>query len=217
MLHHSSVLVLALSLALPGGVVQAQERTSIALGFGPITSYPEDFTGGGCEGRYIGANLGVARTVSAHVALEASVAWTGSTAVSCTLDALSRPAPEDGTEYRHAILPDAIPGETFWATRVGTVVTPGDVGPITPLLRLTAGRLWSKEMWTWTWGGGVRYGLGRHAILVDVERWHLGYDVLEETWVFRAQSSDQLQARETVERTPRPWFVRIGWEWSVGR
>ena len=197
--------------------VFAQDGTTIGLAFGPITSYPDDFTGGGCDARNVGFNLGARRAVTSSIALEGSVAWTGSVSTSCAADALSRPAPLDGETYPVTILPEAIPGETFWATRVGAVVTPWHSGRITPLLRLSGGRLWSKELWTWTWGAGVRYAFGRQGIVVDVERWNLGYDVVEERWVRREAALDQLQSRETIQRRPRPWFIRIGWEIAVGR
>lgn len=210
-------LTAALATMLAATPAGAQEGTTIGLGFGPITSYPEDFAGGGCDSRNVGFNLGARRAVASSVALEASVAWTGSVSTSCAADALSLPAPLDGETYHVTILPEAIPGETFWATRVGTVVTPWQFGQVTPLLRLSAGRLWSKELWTWTWGAGVRYAFGRQGIVVDFERWNLGYDVVEESWVHREAALDQLQTRETVQRRPRPWFVRVGWELSVGR
>lgn len=194
----------------------AQDGMTVGLGFGPIAAYPDDFVGTGCDGRSVGANVGARRTVSPSVALEMNVTWTGTATTSCSADALSRPAPEDGTEYRHAILPDAIRGETFWATRAGAVVTPWEVGGITTLFRVTAGRLWSKGLWTWTAGAGVRYSFGRQGVVLDIERWHLGYDVIEETWTFRQNATDDLLGREMIERRPRPWFVRLGWEWTVG-
>lgn len=223
MIHHrlhasqlGITLLLAFSTWLAGAPLSAQDGTTFGFGFGPITSYPEDFTGGGCDAKTVGANVSARRAVASSVALEASIAWTGSASTSCLADALSRPAPPDGTIYHVATVPDAIAGETFWATRVGAVLTPWEVGQVTPLLRLSGGRLWSKELWTWTWGGGVRYAFGRQGIVVEFERWNLGYEVIDETWVFREGALNELQSRETVERRPRPWFVRLGWELSVG-
>ena len=199
------------------GPVGAQDGTTIGIGFGPIASYPEEFSGGGCDASNVGFNLGARRGMTSSVALEASIAWTGSVSTSCAADALSRPAPLDGETYRRTTLPDPISGETFWATRVGAVVTPWQLGGVTPLVRLSAGRLWSKELWTWTWGAGVRYAFGRQGIVVEFDRWNLGYDAVAETWVYREAAFDELQLRETVERRPRPWFVRVGWELTVGR
>ena len=210
------VAALAITAAASSAPLVAQQGTTLGIGFGPIASYPAEFGGSGCEAHYVGANVAVRRALSARVAAEASVAWTGSVSTSCLADALSRPAPQDGETYRYASIPDAINGETFWATRIGAVVTPWEPRTVTPLLRVTGGRLWSKELWTWTFGGGARFALGRHGIVLDVERWHLGYEVTEESWTFRENGPDELQLRETVDRRPRPWFVRVGWDITVG-
>lgn len=193
--------------------------TTFGIGFGPFKAYPDEFEGGGCEGSYVGFNLGARRPLSSVVAIEGSVAWTGSLATSCVLanDALSRPAPMDGDTYRRTSLAPEIPGETFWATRLGAVVSPWTVGPVTPLLRVTGGRLWSKKLWTWTAGAGLRYGFGRQAVVLDVERWSLAYDVTREMWIYRESAADELQSSEVVERRPRPWFIRLGWELTVGK
>jgi len=211
------VILLMLTGVLTAAPLRAQDGTTIGLGFGPITSYPDDFTGGGCDARPVGFNLGARHAVAPSVALEAGVTWTGSMSTSCVADALTRPAPLDGETYRRTIIPEAISGETFWATRLGAVVTPWHSEQVTPLLRLSAGRLWSKELWTWSWGAGVRYAFGRQGIVVEVERWNLGYDVVDERWVYREAALDEFQGRETLERHPRPWFFRVGWEFSIGR
>ena len=210
-------LALAAAAALP---LSAQAPgTTFGIGVGPIRAYPDDFVGGGCDGSYVGINVGVRRSLSSVVAFEGSVAWTGSLATSCALasDALSLPAPVDGASYTRTSLPSRIRGETFWATRVGAVVAPWSTGPLTPLVRVTGGRLWSKELWTWTVGAGLRYGFGRQAVVVDLERWNLAYDVTRETWIYRTDTADEFQSREMVQRRPRPWFVRLGWELTVGK
>lgn len=212
-----ALLILATVAAVP---LSAQASgTTFGIGFGPIKAYPDEFEGGGCEGSYVGFNLGARQPLSPRLAVEGSVAWTGSTATSCALanDALSRPAPNDGDTYRRTSLAPEIPGETFWATRLGAVVSPWAGGPVTPLFRVTGGRLWSKKLWTWTAGAGLRYSFGRQAVVLDVERWNLAYDVTEETWIYRESATDELESREVVERRPRPWFIRLGWELTVGQ
>lgn len=211
-----TTILLVSSLLVSFDALRAQDRTAISLGLGPIASYPEDFRGTGCEGGSVGANVGLLHDLSRHVALDVNVTWTGSTATSCSADALSRPAPEDGTLYQYSPLPDVIRGETFWATRAGAVFTPVQLGPTTTLIRLSAGRLWSKRLWTWTLGAGVRHSFGRPGVVVEVERWHFGYDVVQETWTFRQDAPDELQSRQIIERRPRPWFIRLGLEWTVG-
>lgn len=188
--------------------------TTIGIGFGPFAAYPEEFEGGGCDGRYAGFDIAARRALSDVVAVEGSVTWTGSLATSCALaiDALSRPAPLDGETYRRTSLAPEIPGETFWATRFGAALTPWSIQPVTPFVRVTGGRLWSKELWTWTLGAGLRYGFGRQALVLDIERWNLAYDITREVWVYRANADDELESREVVRRRPGPWFVRLGWE-----
>lgn len=200
---------------LPGSTLRAQARNTIGFGFGPVASYPSDFGGSGCDATYVAANVGIGHAISRTVAIEGNVAWTGSMSTSCYADALSRPAPEDGDLYHRTETPDAIPGETFWATGLGAVVTPWEFGNVVPLVRVSGGRLWSKGLWTWTWGGGVRYAFGRQRITLSADRWHLGYEISDETWVYREGGPDELRARETLERTPRPWFLRVGWEVAV--
>lgn len=213
-----AVLMCAVWIAGPLSAQSAPPGTTIGIGFGPIAAYPEEFEGGGCDGRYVGANIAARRAVSDLVALEGSIAWTGSVATSCALavEALSRPAPLDGETYRRTSLAPELRGETFWATRFGAVVTPWSAEPITPFLRATGGRLWSKELWTWTIGGGLRYGFGRQALLLDVERWSLAYDVVQEDWIYRVNTTDDLVGREVVRRRPAPWFIRLGWELGLG-
>jgi hypothetical protein len=88
---------------------------------------------------------------------------------------------------------------------------------VSPLVRVTGGRLWTKDLWTWTVGAGLRYGLGRQAVVLDVELWNLAYDVTRETWIYRETDDDELQSSEVVRLRPRPWFIRLGWELAVGR
>lgn len=212
-----ALVVLMAASAVPAGAQTSS--TTLGIGFGPVTAYPDEFEGGGCDGSYAGINIGARRSLSDLVALEGSVTWTGSLATSCALalDALSLPAPVDGATYRRTSLSSKIPGETFWATRIGTVLTPWVAGPVTPLVRVSGGRLWSKELWTWSFGAGLRYGLGSHALVFEVEQWHLGYDVTQETWIYRETAPDELQSSEVLQRRPRPWFIRLGWELTLGR
>lgn len=207
------------AMGLLAGPLWAQASgTTVGIGLGPMAAYPDEFEGGGCDGRFIGANVGVRRGLSARVAVEGSVAWTGSVATACysTGDALSLPAPADGTSYRRTSLAPEIRGETFWATRLGAVVTPWSAEPITPHFRVTGGRLWSKDLWTWTVGAGLRYPLGRQALVLDVELWNLAYDVTREVWIYRESAADELVSSEVDSRRPRPWFFRLGWELTLG-
>ena len=215
----TTMLAVLLWVACVGQPLSAQSprsATTIGIGFGPIAAYPDEFEAGGCEGRFVGFNFAARRTLSDLVALEGSVAWTGSVATACASDALLRPAPLDGETYRRTSLAPEIPGETFWATRFGAVFTPWSLEPITPFVRATGGRLWSKKLSTWTLGAGLRSGFGRHALVLDVERWHLAYDVVREVWIYRANALDELESRDVVRRRPGPWFIRLGWELGLG-
>jgi hypothetical protein len=222
--HHLRFLPAAIALLVLATVaapsLSAQPSgTTVGIGVGPITAYPDEFESGGCEGRYVGFNVGAGRSWSNLVAIEGSLTWTGSFASSCTEanDALSLPAPMDGATYRRTSVGPRIPGETFWAGRIGAVLTPWTAGPVSPLVRVTGGRLWTKDLWTWTVGAGLRYGLGRQAVVLDVELWNLAYDVTRETWIYRETDDDELQSSEVVRLRPRPWFIRLGWELAVGR
>ncbi len=195
----------------------AAQSTIGSVRFGVFGDYPDDFEGGGCDGSYVGMELGLARSIAPSISLEGSVTWTGSAATSCALanDALSLPAPMDGATYTRTILDESIAGETFLATRVGALIAPFS-GALAPRLRVGVGRLWSKQLWTWMGGAGVRYGWTRHGVTLDLERWHLGYDVTQEGWIYREGGPDELQSRESIERRPRPWFLRVGWDFAIG-
>jgi hypothetical protein len=182
-----------------------------------FADYPADFQGGGCSGDYVGMELGLARSVARSVSLEGGVTWSGSAATSCATanDALSLPVPLDGSPYTRTVFDESIAGETFFATRVGVLLTPLE-GDIAPRFRLGAGRLWSKGLWAWMGGAGLRYGGNRHGITLDLERWNLGYDVTREVWIYREGGMDTLQSSESIERRPRPWFLRLGWDFAIG-
>lgn len=201
-----------------GPGLAAQGGTSFSFGFGVFADYPSDFQGTGCSGRHGGFTARLGREVSRVATVDADVTWTGSVfATSCVADALSRPAPPDGTAYTHTELGPTIRGETFFASRLGVTVAPWPDHSVSPSVRVGGGRLWDKELWAWTYGAGARVGRGRHGLLLEAERWSFGYDVRVERWVYRATGPDDLQDVTIQTRRPGPWLLRASWVWRVGR
>jgi hypothetical protein len=162
-----------------------------------------------------GLVTGAARDDTRGLALEASlVASFGIGEVSCAYP--GAPAPPDGGLYNRATLDDQVAGQSFVATTLAAVLEPLPHSMVGPRLRLGGGRLWDKRLWTWLYGAGLRFNFGRNAITADIERWHLGYDLSLELWIYRADGPDELQRVEVLPRRSKPYLLRLGWTRTIG-
>lgn len=213
------LVVVAALLACTGLAAQSMpnERIGFGIAVGMFANYPQDFDSGACESKTAGVRATVMRWLTSAVALEGTATLTGSSGsiggIACT-DALAAP-PTPDVPYERVVVDERIRGQTFFATNVAAAVDPLPDRHASPRLRVGAGRLWDKGLWTWTHGVGVRWRLGSHTIVADVERWNLGYDVRAETRVRRVDDSEELLASAVRRRQPRPIFLRIGWEMRV--
>lgn len=188
---------------------------TVGVSAGLFADYPSDFAGGSCEEHASGLTALVRRTVSSKVSLEAGATVTSGIGVAtCAFELLA--PPRDGELYDRTSLDDAIIGQSFFATNLSAVVDPLATHSVGPRFRVGAGRLWGKRLWTWVYGAGVGVRVGANSIVLDVDRWNLGYDLRRELLIFREDGADELQSVETLRRSPRPWLLRIGWERRIG-
>lgn len=188
---------------------------TVGLGVGLFAEYPSDFSARYCEEGAGGLTAFMRRSVSAMVSVEAGATVTSGVGVTtCVLP--SSPAPLDGQAYSRPTLDDAIPGQSFFATNVAAVLDPLESRRVSPRFRIAGGRLWDKRLWTWVYGAGVRLRLGSNAIVLDVERWNLAYDLRRELLIFRENGADELQSVQILRQSPRPWLFRLGWERRIG-
>lgn len=211
--------VVAVGLLVTWSPLRAQEPhrgdITLGLGVGLFADYPADFGGASCEQGAGGMTALIRRAVSTVVSVEAGATVTSGVGLAtCALDL--RPAPLDGEVYTRTSLDEAITGESFFATNLSAFVDPFATDPVGPRLRLGVGRLWGKKLWTWVYGAGLRLQLGSNAIVLDVERWNLGYDMRRELLIYRENSADELQSVEILRRSPKPWLFRLSWERRIG-
>lgn len=214
-----AVAFLAIVSLTPTAPLSAQSSSlpglDVGVSVGLFTDYPTDFSPQSCEQRAGGVAAKVGREITSLFALEASaVASFGVGDVSCVFP--SAPAPPDGGFFNRASFEDGIVGQSFFATTVALVLQPLAVRALSPRVRVGAGRLWDKKLWTWLFGGGLRLRFGENAIVADVERWNLEYDLNLELWIYRDSGAHELQRVDILPQRPRPYLFRVGWERRIG-
>ena len=87
--------------------------------------------------------------------------------------------------------------------------------PVRPRARVGAGWIWNKKMPTWFVGAGFRYQFGAHALIMDVERWRMNFEVGEQTFIEEPIGQLQLLYEGIIEQEMAPYLVRVGWEISM--
>jgi hypothetical protein len=97
-------------------------------------------------------------------------------------------------------------GTSFSAINLAATLEAPIEFPVRPRARVGAGWIWNKEMPTWFVGGGFRYQFGAHALIMDVERWSMNFEIVGEL---------QLLYENVIEQEMAPYLVRVGWEVSI--
>jgi hypothetical protein len=204
---------------MPTALLGAQSSSSPALGVGVsvglFADYPRHFSPQSCEQRAGGVAAKVGREITSLLALEASALVSfGVGELICVFP--SAPAPPDGGYFNRATFEDGIVGQSFFATTISALLQPLAKSAVSPHVRIGAGRLWDKKLWTWMFGGGLRVGFGENAIVADIERWNLEYDLNLELWIYRDSGAHELQRVDVLPQRPKPYLFRVGWERRVG-
>ena len=192
---------------------QAQETRGfdVGLAVGRFVDYESAFSP-----RFCSHDLGVVSGkvgfwVTPRVAIEGSAAVsTGVGDEACFFPGV--PAPRDGDAFRRPAFPDGFIGTSFVATHLSAMLEPLPKSTLSPRVRAGVGRLWGKELGNWFYGGGLRFRLGSHAIVADVERWNFDYEFRSELLIFRDSGAHELQSFEVIREEEKPFLIRIGWE-----
>lgn len=197
-------------------VVGDGRHLDLSFGGGIFIDYPPQFASSFCnEDRVAGINLGATYRVLSFLGLEGSVLATASVGEQiCVLPGL--PPVPPGEPFRTLSRPDELKGAGSVSTNFAFLVDPFHAADISPRGRIGWGRFWSKELWGWFYSFGVRYRFGRHALLMDVERWKLTWDVIEETRIRRPSGQLDLLDSHQFEETEKPFQIRVGWEFEIG-
>lgn len=186
----------------------------LGLAAGVFVDYPRPFVDRGCL--YEASALTAEARFWTHriVAVETSMTVTGEVpGRDCAVADLAAPIPI-GVPVRRTVYPESIAGHGFFATTLGIVLEPFRGSPLSPRARLAAGRMWDKELGFWLAAAGMRYQFGRHALVMDVERWKTSIDARLETVVYDGSGGVEVQASEPLSSEYTPYLVRVGW--SVG-
>lgn len=184
---------------------------SIGLGVGNFEEYPKQFSPTFCEQEGRGITGKVSYWATAFLAVEASTTVSGSRGEErCFFPGI--PAPMDGSLFSRSVFDEDIRGRAFVATNIAAVFEPLPEQALSPRVQAGVGRLWDKDLGNWFYGGGVRFRFGSYAIVADVERWNLSFDMRRELLIFRDTGAHELQSFEILPQSPRPYLLRIGLE-----
>lgn len=187
---------------------------TVGVSVGTFDDYPSQFSPAFCtqEGRGVTGKVGY--WVTSMLAFEASATLSGSRGEErCSFP--GAPPPIDGGFFSRSVFDEDIPGRSFFATNIATVFEPLASRIVSPRVQAGVGRLWDKELGNWFYGGGVRVRVGPAAVVAEVERWNLSFDMRRELLIFRDSGAHELQSFEIIPQNPRPYFFRIGLEYRV--
>ncbi len=212
----ATVACVSLSLASPLVAQSANPRGfDVGLAVGLFADYPSHFSPRYCEQDAGGVAGKVGYRLTALLTVEATATvTTGAGGAVCAVPL--RPAPLDGAVFSRPVLDDAILGQSFFATNVAAMLEPLPARTMSPRVRIGVGRLWDKKLGNWFYGGGVRIRFGSNAIVADVERWNLKFDLRREFLIYRDSGAHELQSVEIIRQSPKPYFIRVGWERHIG-
>lgn len=192
----------------------APSATEVGLVAGAFTDYPPAFAEDGCE-VHVRTLAADARYWPAEIlAIEGAAIVSGSVGGQQCFRAAPWPI---GQPFERVVYDDEIAGASFFATTLAAVFEPFRGADLNPRARLAWGRMWSKRLPFWLVGGGLRYKLGRHAILFDLERWKLSIDATREVVIMPATGPIEIQSVEPVTFHEAPYLIRVGWTIAIGR
>jgi hypothetical protein len=120
-----------------------------------------------------------------------------------------------GVPFERITHPNA--GVAFVATTLGAVVEPFLGSDVSPRARIAGGRMWDKKLSFWFAGVGVRYRFGRHALLIDVERWTLTIETHRQVVIAQPSGEVDVLSDEIVTSDETPYQVRVGWSIAIHR
>lgn len=207
----TTVAVLAACLA-PGLSAQTGLPRSPRLEAGlslSVVDYPHQFSESFCESRALTLGAGAIYRPTTFLGVEGSIHLSREAGVRCAAGAAPTPigVPVSRRRYR-----DDIRGATSFATGLALVLEPFSRAPLGPRGRAGVARLWGKELSAWFLGAGIRYRFGRHSLVMDVERWSIDIDFLDEIVVYEPSGDVTTLSSDPAIETERPFLVRVGWE-----
>lgn len=198
-----------------GQQIDAMPSVELGIAAGVFIDYPHQFIDRGCSDGAVGLGVEARYWFTGFLGVEASVATSGEPPGRSCADGVA-PIPI-GVPFEHTLHPERIPGVAFLATTIGAVVEPFLGSDLSPRLRVARGRMWDKKLPFWTAGVGVRYKFGRHALLMDVERWKLTLDAQRQVIVVQPSGEVDVLSSEIVTSDETPYQVRVGWAFAIGR
>lgn len=214
-----SALVLAMTLLGLGQPSLAQSVPaqppvwSAGFDVGVFADLPDLFAADFCEQQVGAVSARAVRWIGGVLGVEGALTSTfevGGT--QCFL--VGRPPPLPDDPYWRRSLEPGQEGVAFRAATLGLVAEPWADFPVSPRARAGVARILSKDLGAWFAGGGFRFSFGRHAMVMDVERWRVYYDVREERVVLRTSGVEEILMSDLVAESADPFVVRVGWEVS---
>jgi hypothetical protein len=194
---------------------QAPERSfSFGLDGGVFIDYPSQFNEPFCEQRAAAFSGRANYWVTRYLGIEGSATATFGIGDESCYFALS-PLPPPGTEFTRPVRDEVLIGTSFFATNLAVTLEAPIEFPVRPRARVGAGWLWNKEMPTWFVGGGFRFQFGPHAMVMDIERWRMNFELVEQTVVVQPTGEIDVLYESVIEHEVAPYLVRVGWEFSI--
>ncbi len=214
-------LAIAVALALPGLSRPALAQSvpaeppvwSAGFDFGVFANLPDLFAADFCEQQVGALSARGVRWIGGVLGVEGALTSTfevGGT--QCFLAGRPPPLPDD--PYWRRSLDPGQEGVAFRTATLGLVAEPWADFPVSPRARAGVARILSKDLGAWFVGGGFRFSFGRHAMVMDVERWRVYYEVREDYVVLRSSGTEEILMSDLVAESADPFVVRVGWEVS---
>jgi hypothetical protein len=196
-----------------GQQIDAVPGVELGIAAGVFIDYPHQFIDRGCGDGAVGLGVEARYWFTDFLGVETSVATSGEPpGRSCAFGVAPRPI---GVPFERTTHPNA--GVGFVATTIGAVVEPFLGSDLSPRARIARGRMWDKKLSFWFAGVGVRYQFGRHALLMDVERWQLTLDTHRQVVIVQPSGEVDVLSSEIVTSDETPYQVRVGWAFAIGR
>ncbi len=211
-------MILVLSCGLPcAAAAQAGPATSpwhVTASVGPFLEFPEPFEPRYCDQTTWGAVASARYSVSRVLGLEGSLMTAGELgAMTCVLPLRAAPLP--GSTFVRTRYREGIREGSLLATGLSLLLELPADDRVSIRGRAGVSRMWLKRLVGWSLGLGSRITLGRHRLVVDVDRLQVDIPFYRELILVGDQGQHLVQESVRSAERATALSVRLGYELAI--